>query len=243
MNRSQAIEQMRQVLRRRHQALSSEDTYQFLASPAPGPRERGQTLNRARRPAILRACRFTNFIAGNARKTARSWCARTGGKGPSAPIAGRPSFRRSCRFLLPPAEGRAPKRRPAGTRAEEDAVATVPAGSTGIDFGSAANPIAPRRRQPRAECAAGPLRSPRVRIDRRRPARQAALGGSPWTNRRIRTMASLMFSKRVAYAHRTNPSPQLPKAVPGTTATFSSRSRLRAKSREDRPNLAILGKA
>src|SRR3974377_2247099 len=51
---------------------------------------------------------------------------------------------------------------------------------------------------------------------------------------------SFIFQKLAAYEQRTNPSPaSLPKAVPGTIATFSSFSSLRQNSFDDRPNFGM----
>src|SRR4029077_12660066 len=45
------------------------------------------------------------------------------------------------------------------------------------------------------------------------------------TNASIRSVASRNFSKLVAKQQRTNPSPEPPKASPGTTATFCDSNR------------------
>ena len=54
----------------------------------------------------LGACRFTNFIVKNARRTARSWCARPNGRGPSVRTAVPRGSPRSFPCLPPPWQGR-----------------------------------------------------------------------------------------------------------------------------------------
>ena len=50
-------------------------------------------------------------------------------------------------------------------------------------------------------------------------------GHNSFTNSRMRFSASLRFSRLVAYEQRMCPSPDAPKAVPGTQATCFSSSR------------------
>ena len=56
-----------------------------------------------RASTILRACRFTNFIARNASETAKSWSAPAIGKEPNVLAAGLLNFRRNCPPSLPQA--------------------------------------------------------------------------------------------------------------------------------------------
>lgn len=56
-----------------------------------------------------------------------------------------------------------------------------------------------------------------------------------FTKIRIRSMAILISSRPVAYEHRMKPSPEVPKALPGTQATFCSLSSLSVNSFEERP--------
>ena len=56
-------------------------------------------------------------------------------------------------------------------------------------------------------------------------------GHNSFTNARIRSSAAFRFSRLVAYEQRMCPSPDAPKAVPGTQATcFFSSSRVQNSS-------------
>jgi len=79
---------------------------------------------------MLSLCRFMNFIAGSAKKTAKYWCAQASGKAPSVRIAGPRSFPSGSPFLPHPPEPVTRRRRLAELKgAVAVAAVTVPAAS------------------------------------------------------------------------------------------------------------------
>jgi hypothetical protein len=82
-------------------------------------------------PIMFWSCRFTNFIARNATRTAKCWCAPVVGRAPSAPIAAQPGFPRSSRSSLPPTA--AALKRPRARAAPGPAVAIAPVANTSTE--------------------------------------------------------------------------------------------------------------